>query len=145
MSLNNLPGLPQPSTLSSQSSRPSWTGDLPQRLRRWLTQVFLSQSTIPIPLRELKSPCQSWVNTQTLLPTTQGDIGLSVELETRNHLSPGIRENSPKVELGHQGPPTSWSLANTRTYTNARPSIICRSLAKGRTLPHNPPLTKCIE
>ena len=55
MSLDKLPGLPQPSTLSSQSSRLSWTGDLPQCLRRWLPQVFLPQSTIPVPPCELES------------------------------------------------------------------------------------------
>ena len=74
MSLSNLPGLPQPSTLSSRSSRPSWTGDLPQCLRRWLPQVFLPQSTIPIPPCELESPCQSWVNTQISFPLPKGTL-----------------------------------------------------------------------
>ena len=74
MSLSNLPGLPQPSTLSSQSSRPSWTGDLPQRLCRWLPQVFLSQSTIPVPPCELESPCRSWVKTQTFFPLPKGTL-----------------------------------------------------------------------
>ena len=74
MSLDNLPGLPQPSTLSSQSSRLSWTGDLPQRLCRWLPQVFLPQSTIPVPPCELESPCRSWVNTQTAFPLPKGTL-----------------------------------------------------------------------
>ena len=74
MSLDNLPGLPQPSTLSSQSSRPSWTGDLPQCLCRWLPQVFLSQSTISIPSCELESPHQSWVNTWTSFPLPKGTL-----------------------------------------------------------------------
>ena len=80
-----------------------------------------------------------------LLPTTQGDIGLSVELETGDRLGPGTRENSPRVELGHKGPPTSWSWATARTYANVWPSTIHRSLANARTLPHDPPPTKWIE
>ena len=80
-----------------------------------------------------------------LLPTTQGDIGLSVELKTGNCLSPGIRENSPKVELGHKGPLTSQSWATAQTYANVRPSTIHQSLANARTLPHDPPPTKWIE
>ena len=118
MSLNNLPGLPQPSTLSSQSSRPSWTGDLPQHLRRWLPQVFLSQSTIPIPPCELESPHRSWVNTQTSFPLPKGtlDFQLSwrpgtVQGKTAQELSldisdlPRVSPGPPPGPMGMYDPP----------------------------------------
>ena len=112
MSLNNLPGLPQPSTLSSQSSRLSWTGDLPQCLCRWLPQVFLSQSTIPIPPCELESLCWSWVKTRTSFPLPKGtlDFQLSWRLgtisaqeqgKTAQKLSLDIRDPPHKSVLGH--------------------------------------------
>ena len=99
MSLDNLPGLPQPSTLSSQSSRPSWTGDLPQCLHRWLPQVFLPQSTISVPPCELESPCWSWVNTRTSSPLPKGtlDFWLSWRLGTIS-AHPGTPH---KLVLGH--------------------------------------------
>ena len=111
MSLSNLPGLPQPSTLSSQSSRPSWTGDLPQCLCRWLPQVFLPQSTIPIPPCELESPHWSWINTRTSFPLPKGtlDFWLSWRLgtvsaqeqgKTAQKLSLDIRDPHESV-LGH--------------------------------------------
>ena len=145
MSLDNLPGLPKPSTLSSQSSRPSWTGDLPQCLRRWLPQVFLPQSTIPVPPCELESPCQSWVNTRTSFPLPKGtlDFWLSWRPGTVSAQEQG--KTAQKLSLWHKGPPMSWSWAKARTYATVRPSTICRSLANARTLPHDPPPTKWIE
>ena len=145
MSLSNLPGLPQTSTLSSQSLRPSWTGDLSQHLCRWLPQVFLSQSTIPIQPCELESPCWSWVNTRTSFPLPKGTLDFQLSWRPGTVSAQEEGKTAQELSLDIRDPHTSQSWANARTYTNTWPSTIRQSLANARTLPHDPPPTKWIE
>ena len=105
MSLSNLPGLPQPSTLSSQSLRLSWTDDLPQHLRRWLPQVFLSQSTIPIPPCELESPRQSWVNTQTSFPLPKGTLDFQLSWRPGTVSAQEKGKTAQELSLAIRDPP----------------------------------------
>ena len=129
MSLDNLPRLPQPSTLFSQFSRPSWTGDLSQRLHRWLPQVFLSQSTIPIPPCELESPCWSWVNIQTSFPLPKGTLDFQLSWrpgtvsaqeqgKTAQELSFDIRD---PPQVGPGPPPGPMQMYNPRLFVSPWP------------------------
>ena len=103
MSLKNPPGLPQPSTLSSQSLRLSGQLTFPMPMQM-VTTGFLPSLLFPFHPVNWNHPVGpgSTPGPPSHYPRGHWTFGWAGD---RNRLSPGIRQNSPKVELGHKGPP----------------------------------------